>query len=125
MPDLWSFSSNVSQAAYALSDGGLVDSEQGGSRFSALQDELTDTLVQAKILRMSRDPAGAIAVLQDGLKPERVHTFTQGTGLVGAICLTSRGGTQLIYDTAHLRTRLDSAVSTAIQGGCRAIYSYD
>lgn len=43
------------------------------------------TCVQAKILRMSYDTQGAIKVLQDGLKPERPHTFVQADGLVSRI----------------------------------------
>lgn len=39
-------------------------------------------LLQAKILRMSYDPDGAIKVLQDGLAPGRTHTFAQADGLV-------------------------------------------
>lgn len=38
--------------------------------------------LQAKILRMSYDPDGAIKVLQDGLAPGRPHTFAQADGLV-------------------------------------------
>ncbi|KZT71236.1 hypothetical protein DAEQUDRAFT_763848 [Daedalea quercina L-15889] len=39
-------------------------------------------LNRAKILRMSYDTEGAIKVLQDGLKPERPHTFAQADGLL-------------------------------------------
>ncbi|KAJ3526621.1 hypothetical protein NM688_g8239 [Phlebia brevispora] len=39
-------------------------------------------LNRAKLLRMSYDTAGAIKVLQDGLKPERPQSFAQADGLL-------------------------------------------
>ncbi|OBZ65787.1 Mitochondrial outer membrane protein IML2 [Grifola frondosa] len=39
-------------------------------------------LNRAKILRMCHDPEGAIKVLQDGLQPNRPHTFVQADGLL-------------------------------------------
>ena len=39
-------------------------------------------LNRAKILRMSYDPEGAIRVLQDGLKPDRPHSFREADTLV-------------------------------------------
>lgn len=39
-------------------------------------------IFQAKILRMTQDPDAAIAILQDGLKPDRESTFQQADALV-------------------------------------------
>ncbi|PSR77603.1 hypothetical protein PHLCEN_2v7793 [Hermanssonia centrifuga] len=39
-------------------------------------------LNRAKLLRMSYDTEGAIKVLQDGLKPDRPHSFLQADGLL-------------------------------------------
>ncbi|PFH46707.1 hypothetical protein AMATHDRAFT_69254 [Amanita thiersii Skay4041] len=39
-------------------------------------------LNRAKFIRMGRDPEGAIAILQDGLKPGRVHRFKQADMLL-------------------------------------------
>ncbi|KAL6298596.1 hypothetical protein BKA93DRAFT_830556 [Sparassis latifolia] len=39
-------------------------------------------LNRAKILRMTYDPEGAIAILQEGLQPNRPHTFSQADGLL-------------------------------------------
>lgn len=39
--------------------------------------------LQAKILRMGYDALGAIKVLEEGLSPERPHTFVQADALVG------------------------------------------
>ena len=61
--------------------------------------------MQAKILRMSYDTQGAIKVLQDGLKPERPHTFSQADGLVSSGHTTLRRwhthcALQLIFELA-------------------------
>lgn len=53
---------------------------------------------QAKILRMSHDAQGAIRVLQNGLQPERSHTFAQADTLVRVIVKTAR----------HVLTEFDS-----------------
>lgn len=63
------------------------------------------TIVQAKILRMSYDTQGAIKVLQDGLKPERPHTFAQADGLVSLghttfIVWQTHRAPQLIFELA-------------------------
>jgi hypothetical protein len=42
-------------------------------------------LMQAKILRMSHDPEGAIRVLEDGLKADRPHVFREADTLVSLL----------------------------------------
>ncbi|PCH37913.1 hypothetical protein WOLCODRAFT_135919 [Wolfiporia cocos MD-104 SS10] len=68
-------------------------------------------LNRAKILRMSYDTQGAIKVLQEGLKPERPHTFVQADGLLVfelAWTLLSQRRYQEAADTFIDMTRVNS-----------------
>ncbi|KZT09584.1 uncharacterized protein LAESUDRAFT_741851 [Laetiporus sulphureus 93-53] len=68
-------------------------------------------LNRAKILRMSYDTEGAIKVLQEGLKPERPHTFAQADGLLIfelAWTLLSQRRYQEAADTFIEMTRINS-----------------
>ncbi|KAH9843146.1 outer membrane protein Iml2/Tetratricopeptide repeat protein 39 [Rhodofomes roseus] len=73
-----------------LLSGYQVDEQHILRQYGAIVDKLSSRypegslwiLNRAKILRMSYDTQGAIKVLQDGLKPERPHTFAQADGLL-------------------------------------------
>ncbi|KAH9930772.1 uncharacterized protein B0H18DRAFT_993499 [Fomitopsis serialis] len=73
-----------------LLSGYQADEQHILRQYGAIVDKLSSRypngslwiLNRAKILRMSYDTQGAIKVLQDGLKPERPHTFAQADGLL-------------------------------------------
>ena len=73
---------------------------------------------------MSHDTEGAIAVLQEGLKPERPHTFAQADGLVCTIQLSPSSRTenlcldQIIFELAWTllsQRRYEEAAETFIK----------
>ncbi|KAH8111665.1 outer membrane protein Iml2/Tetratricopeptide repeat protein 39 [Phellopilus nigrolimitatus] len=81
-------------------------------------------LNRAKILRMTYDPEGAIAILQDGLRPERVGHFQQADALLVfelAWTLLSQRRYQEAADMFLRMTEINSwshATYYAIAGGC-------
>lgn len=66
-----------------------MDSQQGSHPENdvAQTNVVCLTLCQAKILRMTFDPDGAIAILQHGLRPDRPEEarFQQADALVGLL----------------------------------------